>query len=194
MPFVYTGLDVKKAIEIHKTVFVKSEAERGIENPQIIVDSGKVESVLFHLQNDDYYPTFTEKVAHIVYGINKNHAFNNGNKRASLAISVFFLQLNDHDKFVYQYQQGMQEVLIWVAKSYVSKSQLERIIEFLLYGNIHDIMYFISQAREYREFIEPENAKISASLLSKMINEWIDEDFELSDNTITEILEAIGEF
>lgn len=31
------------------------------------LDTGKLESVLFHIQNDDYYPTFLDKLEHLFF-------------------------------------------------------------------------------------------------------------------------------
>ncbi|GEM_PF-334688 len=188
---VYEGFDTDKAIEIHKIVFNYTEKLRGVSPPEIIVDRGKLDSVLHHIQNDEYYPSFINKLAHIVYGINKNHAFNNGNKRASLAISVFFLEINGHDEFVYNYQQGMEEVVVWVAKSLIEKETLESIIEFLLYEDPINIEYFIAQAKCYKPHIEPEHAPIDKILLTKMVNEWLSNEMCLSDATKFAILEVI---
>lgn len=38
-----------------------------------ILDSGRLESVLQNIQNDDYYPTFEEKLAHLFYCVCKFH-------------------------------------------------------------------------------------------------------------------------
>jgi len=164
------------AIKEHDQIIDKSGGRHGIK------DIGMVDSVLEHMQNDLYYPTFLDKVTHLVYGLNKNHAFTDGNKRSSLALSAFFLELNDHGTSLAQYQRGMEEVLIWVAKSLISKDKLKDIIEFLIYDRPMNVAWFVCQAKKYRPFIEPENQPITATLLSKMIDSWIDENISLSEN------------
>ena len=42
-------------------------------------------------------PTYTEKLTHLVFSINKFHAFNDGNKRSSLSLGAYFLELNGYD-------------------------------------------------------------------------------------------------
>lgn len=44
----------------------------------------------------DMYPTLVEKAAVLWYTLNKNHPFQNGNKRISVMALVVFLYLNDH--------------------------------------------------------------------------------------------------
>lgn len=56
-----------------------------------------LESPLEHIKNDDYYPDFQSKLCHLVFSVNKNHAFIYGNKRSSLALGSYFLQINGYD-------------------------------------------------------------------------------------------------
>ena len=63
-------LTIEQAIEIHKlTVKISGGGSDGI------LDSGRLESVLQHIQNDDYYPTFEDKLTHLVFSANKFHYF-----------------------------------------------------------------------------------------------------------------------
>ena len=56
----YTYLTLEQAIEIHaKTVEVSGGGAMGH------LDVGKLDSVLHHIQNDIYYPTFEEKLTHL---------------------------------------------------------------------------------------------------------------------------------
>lgn len=43
----------------------------------------------------DYYPTLEKKAAVLLYGLIKNHAFENGNKRIAVVCLITFLYLND---------------------------------------------------------------------------------------------------
>lgn len=56
---------------------------------------GQLESLLFHIQNDVYYPTIIEKSAHLFFGIIQFHCFNDGNKRTAVVSLDNFLKLND---------------------------------------------------------------------------------------------------
>ena len=57
---------------------------------------GYLNSVLEHIQNDDYYPTFEDKLVHLVWSVNKNHSFSDGNKRLSITLGVQFLSMNGY--------------------------------------------------------------------------------------------------
>ena len=76
------------AIRIHDKII---EISGGFEGVKII---DYVESPLAHIQNDDYYPTIDEKLTHLIFSFNKLHAFNDGNKRTSIALGAFLLEVN----------------------------------------------------------------------------------------------------
>ena len=57
-------------------------------------DKGQLESVLFNIQYDLYYPTFIDKLTHLIFCLVKFHIFNDGNKRTAIACSSYFLQIN----------------------------------------------------------------------------------------------------
>ncbi len=60
MSIIYLSLE--QAVEVHrKTVEVSGGGAMGY------LDLGKLESVLQHMQNDDYYPTFEDKLTHLFF-------------------------------------------------------------------------------------------------------------------------------
>ena len=61
-----------------------------------VLDAGRLESVLQHIQNDVYYPTFEEKLTHLVFSANQFHCFQDGNKRISISLGAQFLLLNGY--------------------------------------------------------------------------------------------------
>ena len=63
------------AIKIHDKIVEISGGRAGIK------DYGNIDSPLTHIQNEDYYPTFEDKLIHLIFSFNKFHAFNDGNKR-----------------------------------------------------------------------------------------------------------------
>lgn len=78
--------DVYHAIQTHDWIIEHSGGLAGVYPD----GTGKLESVLEHIQNDWYYPTFEEKLTHLIYSINKLHAFCDGNKRSSLVLGAYF--------------------------------------------------------------------------------------------------------
>jgi death-on-curing protein len=95
-------------------------------------DLGQLESVLQHIQNDDYYPTFDAKLTHLIFGINKFHAFNDGNKRSSLTLGAYFLMLNGYDYCVPQYVIQMENIVVAVAEGAINKDLLQRVVVLLI--------------------------------------------------------------
>ncbi len=60
MALIYITLD--QVLETHaNTVRVSGGGSLGV------LDQGKLDSILSHIQNDDYYPTFEEKLTHLFY-------------------------------------------------------------------------------------------------------------------------------
>lgn len=118
--------DVKHAVEVHDWIIEHSGGLQGTK------DLGQLESVLEHIQNDMYYPSFDEKLNHLVFAINKFHAFNDGNKRSSLTLGAYFLELNGYDYCVQKFVVEMENIVVWLAESKISKDLLLRIISSLI--------------------------------------------------------------
>jgi len=123
----YLYFTVEAAIEVHDNIVKKSGGFLGIR------DRGLLESSLEHLQNDFYYPDIEHKLTHLLYSINKNHCFNDGNKRASLALSVYFLSINGLDILIEKFIFEMENIVVDVADNRIDKDLLFEIIESLLY-------------------------------------------------------------
>ena len=74
-----------------------------------------------------------DKITHLVFSINKNHAFNDGNKRSSLALGAYFLELNGFDYVVKRFVKEMENIAVWVADNLIDKDLLYEIICSVLY-------------------------------------------------------------
>lgn len=59
-------------------------------------DLGRLESVLQNIQNDDYYPTFDDKLTHLFFCVCEFHCFADGNKRLAITLSAQFLLFNGY--------------------------------------------------------------------------------------------------
>ncbi|SCK11708.1 type II toxin-antitoxin system death-on-curing family toxin [Vogesella sp. LIG4] len=92
-----------------------------------------LESPLAHIQNDDYYPEMADKLAFLIYAINKNHAFHDGNKRSSIALGAYFLELNGYDYVVRRFVLEMENIAVYVAANAIDRQLLRRIVESLMY-------------------------------------------------------------
>lgn len=119
--------DVAHAVSVHDWIIEHSGGLSGIK------DIGQLASPLEHIQNDWYYPEMEDKLTHLVFSINKNHAFNDGNKRSSLALGAYFLELNGFDYVVKRFVKEMENIAVWVADNVIDKDLLHRIICSVIY-------------------------------------------------------------
>lgn len=128
MSFKY--FDIDHALEVQDYIIVSSGGRRGVLNV------GLLGSVLEHIQNDLYYPSLVDKTCHLFFSINKNHAFTDGNKRSSIVLSAYFLELNGADFLVTKYIQEMENIAVYVADNKIDKDLLSEIIYELIYRDI----------------------------------------------------------
>ncbi len=139
--------NVKYAMSTHDWIIEKSGGLTGTK------DIGQLESPLEHIQNDWYYPEIEDKLTHLVFSINKNHAFNDGNKRSSLALGAYFLELNGFDYIVQHFVCEMENITVWVADNVIDKELLHKIISSILYDDEYSIalkleIYEVAQRAE----------------------------------------------
>lgn len=87
-----------------------------------------LESVLEHIQNDTYYPEFESKITHLVFSVNKNHAFSDGNKRSSIALGAYFLEINGLEYCINRFIIEMENIAVHVADNRIDKDLLFEII------------------------------------------------------------------
>lgn len=121
--------DLHYAIATHDWIIENSGGMEGIK------DKGQLESPLEHIKNDLYYPEIEDKLTHLVFSINKNHAFHDGNKRSSLALGAYFLELNGFDYVVKRFVYEMENIAVWVADNVINKDLLYKIVTSLLYDD-----------------------------------------------------------
>ena len=99
-----------------------------------IINIGFLDSVLEHIQNDDYYPTFGEKLTHLVWSINRNHSFSDGNKRLSITLGAQFLLLNGYMFCVRRFLEDMENISYHLAAGRIEKELLSKLIQSFLDG------------------------------------------------------------
>ncbi len=118
--------DTQHAIEVHDWIIDKSGGLHG--HRQI----GLLDSALEHIQNDLYYPTFEGKLKHLVLAVNKFHPFTDGNKRSSLVLGAYFLEINGYDHCITRFISEMEEVVVWLAEGKIDDDLLLDIIESII--------------------------------------------------------------
>ncbi|MES2353833.1 MAG: type II toxin-antitoxin system death-on-curing family toxin [Pseudomonadota bacterium] len=125
LPTLY--FDVPHAVREHDWIIECSGGRAGLLSVE------NLESPLNHIQNDDYYPEFQDKLTHLVFAVIKHHAFNDGNKRSSITLGAYFLKLNGYDYVVKRFVIEMENIAVWVADNKIDKKLLGEIIESLIY-------------------------------------------------------------
>lgn len=125
MEFIY--FDTAHAISVHDEIVKNSGGLIGILN------IGLLKSVIVHVQNDFYYPELEHKLTHLFYSINKNHSFQDGNKRASIALSVYFLEINNCSFLATRFISEMENIAVDVADNRIDRNLLFEIIFSLIY-------------------------------------------------------------
>jgi len=103
-----------------------------------IRDRERLESVLEFIQNDMYYPTFESKLTFLVLRICTGHLFDDGNKRMSLTLGVFFLLKNERYWAATTFMKSMEAIIMHVAAGHIDEELLARIIPPVITGKDFD--------------------------------------------------------
>lgn len=126
-------INIEQALEIHrKTVEVSGGGTIGL------LDRGKLESVLYNIQNDDYYPEFADKTTHLFFCTNKFHCFQDGNKRIAITLAAQFLLLNGYMYCVGTFFREMENISYHLAAGKISKELLHDIIDAIINESYED--------------------------------------------------------
>lgn len=125
-PITYIA-SIEEVLIIHqKTVEISGGGSVGILNTH------SLEAALEHMQNDDYYPTFTDKLVHLFYSANKSHCFQDGNKRIAISLGMKFLIDNGYLFIIQKFAHQMEMVSYQLAAGRIDKELLHDIIDSIL--------------------------------------------------------------
>lgn len=116
-------ITIEEAIEIHDKTIKNSGG--GITQ---CIDRNKLDSVLQHIKNDDYYPTFIDKLTHLFFCTCQFHCFADGNKRIAITLSTQFLLKNGYLIIAKDFISKMENVSYHVAAGKIKKDLLNRIM------------------------------------------------------------------
>jgi len=121
--------DLQYAVKEHDFIIENSGGRHGSNN------IGLLESTLEHIKNDWYYPSIEDKATYLCYSINKNHAFTDGNKRSSIVLTSYFLEINGLSYCTTRFVLEMENFAVYVAANYIDQVLLHQIITSILYEN-----------------------------------------------------------
>lgn len=131
MAIVY--LTLEQAVEVHyKTVEISGGGAFGH------LELGKLDSVLHHIQNDDYYPRFEDKLTHLFFSACKFHCFQDGNKRIAITLCAQMLLLNGYLYCAGNFIRGMENISYHVAAGNIDKALLLEVITAIIHGEEND--------------------------------------------------------
>ncbi|MDH4372034.1 MAG: Fic family protein [Verrucomicrobiota bacterium] len=131
MAWLYLSLE--QAIVIHgKTVMVSGGGSTG----QLEIE--KLDGVLNHIQNDDYYPSFDTKLTHLFFCACKFHCFEDGNKRIAITLCAQMLLLNGYLRSVNAFIRDSENISYHVAAGTISKELLGEWMRAILNGQDDD--------------------------------------------------------
>lgn len=99
------------------------------------LDFGKLESVLYNIQNDDWYPKFVDKLTHLFFCTCQFHSFADGNKRLAITLSTLFLLLNGYLSIAETFLSKTENISLNVAASKIDKELLHKIMEAIMNGS-----------------------------------------------------------
>lgn len=125
----YLYFDVEHSIKQHDYIIEQSGGLSGIKN------KGHLEAVLEFVKNDGYYPTIEEKATYLFYALNKNHTFNDGNKRSSIVLTAYFFQINGLGFIVGRFIREIENIAVDVADNVIDRDLLFEIISSFIYEN-----------------------------------------------------------
>lgn len=131
MDLIYLTLDQAKGTH-RKTIEVSGGGSLGY------LEIGKLNSVLTHIQNDNYYPTFLDKITHLFFCSNKFHCFQDGNKRIAITLAAQFLLLNGYMYCSSRFIREMENISYHVAAGKIDKELLKDIIAAIINKEIDD--------------------------------------------------------
>jgi len=117
-------LSLAAVLAIHEAQLTEHGGGTGIR------DSGLLESALARPQQIFCYgdaPSLTELAAAYAFGVAKNHAFVDGNKRTAWVLCATFLELNGRE--VTAEQPDVVAVMLAVASSTITEDQLAAWLE-----------------------------------------------------------------
>lgn len=122
-------ITLEQAVEIHRKT-IQYSGGGTFEH----FDLGRLDSVLQNIQNDDYYPTFEDKITHLFYCTCEFHCFADGNKRLAIALSAQFLILNGRMAIAKTFFTVMENISYHVAAGKIDKILLRRIMGAVING------------------------------------------------------------
>ena len=121
-------LSFEDAITLHDKMIEVMGGLQGFDSSRV----GYLESALEHIKNDDFYPSFLDKLTHLVFCCVKFHPFLDGNKRTAILIARVFVLINAHEILPDDFYERLENVVVCVASDEIDKDSLKAILAEVL--------------------------------------------------------------
>jgi len=118
--------DFKYALKQHEKILEISGGFPGYKDKEYL------QTIIDHVKNNSYYPTFSAKLAYVVFSISTGHIFNDGNKRTAIALGSYLLELNGLGGNVGSFIVHMEYLVIWLVERKISRSTFNRAVESIV--------------------------------------------------------------
>ena len=125
--------EYEEALDIYHKMIDASEG--GFEG---VRDEGGICAALDFIQNDEYYPTFTDKLTYLVFRFCSGHFFNDGNKRIALTLGAYFLHKNGYPWNACIFMRQFEAIVYHIAASHIDQDLLLRIVTAFMEGKDYD--------------------------------------------------------
>ncbi len=125
--------EYEEALDIYHKMIDASEG--GFEG---VRDEGGIRAALDFIQNDEYYPTFTDKLTYLVFRFCSGHFFYDGNKRIALTLGAYFLHKNGYPWNACIFMRQFEAIVYHIAASHIDQDLLLRIVTAFMEGRDYD--------------------------------------------------------
>ncbi|GAB0175048.1 MAG: hypothetical protein HHAS10_09270 [Candidatus Altimarinota bacterium] len=102
------------------------------KNREGILHEGQLESLCAHIQNDEYYPTIYDKLAHFFFGLVQFHIFVDANKRTALLCGLLLVAGNSNQFGDYNVEKSslfLEQLALSVATGKTKEDELPEILK-----------------------------------------------------------------
>ena len=121
-------LSIDETIALHDDIMDTMGGLKGFDKSRVAY----LESALEHIQNDDFYSTFLDKITHLIFCCVKFHPFLDGNKRSAIYLAKAFIKLNALQNLPNDFYAKLENVVVDVASDEMSKESLRDFLAKLL--------------------------------------------------------------
>lgn len=118
-------LTIKLVNEIHHTMIELYGGMHGIRDQGLL--EAAVEAPKTYAFGHEVYPTFIDKAGAYAFGIIKNHAYIDGNKRTACTAALTFLDMNGVSRPCSP--EHLEELAVQIADGRVKKDQVSKLLQ-----------------------------------------------------------------